>query len=101
MGVEQSNSSVVFDDRFVLKVFRKLEPGINPELELLRFLGSHGFEQIAPLQGYYEYDGQGPRGDARSRAELPPRCGRGLGLALDEIPRDAERFLDRLAGLGR
>ena len=38
MGVEQSNSSIVFDDRFVLKVFRKLEPGINPELEMLRFL---------------------------------------------------------------
>ena len=38
MGVEQSNSSIVFDERIVLKVFRKLEPGINPELEVLRFL---------------------------------------------------------------
>ena len=38
MGVEQSNSSLVFDDRLVLKVFRKLEPGVNPELEVLRFL---------------------------------------------------------------
>ena len=38
MGVEQSNSSLVIDDQLVLKVFRKLEAGINPELELLRFL---------------------------------------------------------------
>ena len=43
VGVEQSNSSIVFGDETVLKVFRKLEPGINPELELLRFLTARGF----------------------------------------------------------
>ena len=48
----------MFDDRVVLKVFRKLEPGINPELEILRFLTEHGFENIAPLHGWYEYEGQ-------------------------------------------
>jgi maltokinase len=55
MGVEQSNSSVVMDDRLALKVFRKLEPGINPELEMLRFLTAHGFRNIAPLHGWYDY----------------------------------------------
>ncbi len=35
---EQSNSSVVFDDTLILKIFRRLEPGVNPELEVLRFL---------------------------------------------------------------
>jgi maltokinase len=58
MGVEQSNSSMVFGDQLVLKTFRRLEPGINPELELLRFLDGHGFEHIAPLAGWYEYEGR-------------------------------------------
>ena len=48
VGVEQSNSSIVFGDETVLKVFRKLEPGINPELELLQFLTSHEYANIAP-----------------------------------------------------
>jgi len=55
---EQSNTSIVFDDELILKVFRRLEPGINPELELLRFLTEHGFENIAQLVGWYAYTGQ-------------------------------------------
>ncbi len=38
LGVEQSNSSIVFDDTVILKVFRKLEAGQNPEVEIGRFL---------------------------------------------------------------
>ena len=100
MGVEQSNSSVVFDDRLVLKVFRKLEPGINPELEMLRFLGSHGFEQIAPLQGSYDYDGQALAATLGVVQTFLPDAVGGWELALEEIPSDPERFLDRVASLG-
>ena len=38
VGVEQSNSSIVFGEALILKAFRRVEPGVNPELELLRFL---------------------------------------------------------------
>jgi trehalose synthase-fused probable maltokinase len=100
MGVEQSNSSIVFDDRLVLKVFRKLEPGINPELEMLRFLSSHSFEHIAPLLGYYEYDGQALAATLGVAQTFLPDAAGGWELALDEIPRDPERFLARLATLG-
>ena len=48
---EQSNSSVVFDDALILKVFRRVEPGINPELEVLRFLSEHGFRNVAGARG--------------------------------------------------
>jgi len=58
MGVEQSNTSLVFDERLVLKVFRRLEPGTNPELEMLRFLTARGFPHIAALAGWYEYEGR-------------------------------------------
>jgi predicted trehalose synthase len=57
IGVEQSNSSIVFDDRLILKVFRRLEPGDNPELEMLRFLTDRGFENIPTLAGWYEFAG--------------------------------------------
>ncbi len=100
MGVEQSNSSVVFDERLVLKVFRKLEPGVNPELEMLRFLGGHGFENIAPLQGWYEYEGHALSATLGvAQTYLPDAVG-GWELALAEIDSDPERFLDRLGSLG-
>ena len=58
VGAEQSNTSIVFDEELILKVFRRLEAGINPELELLRFLTEHGFENIAQLVGWYSYTGR-------------------------------------------
>jgi maltokinase len=101
MGVEQSNSSVVFEDRFVLKLFRKLEPGINPELEMLRFLSTHGFEHIAPLHGWYEYDGLALAATLGVVQTFLPEAVGGWELALDEIARDPETFLGRLGSLGQ
>jgi trehalose synthase-fused probable maltokinase len=100
MGVEQSNSSVVFDNRLVLKAFRKLEPGVNPELEMLRFLTLHGFENIAPLQGWYEYEGQAFAATLGVVQTYLRDAVDGWELALDAIPSRPEAFLDRLSGLG-
>ncbi len=49
---EQSNSSVVFDEELILKVFRRLEPGVNPELEMLRYLTERGFSNSPQLAGW-------------------------------------------------
>lgn len=61
-GHEQTNTSVVFDDRMILKCYRRLEPGINPELEVLRFLAAHDFPHTPPLLGWFAH--QGPPLDA-------------------------------------
>ena len=74
VGVEQSNSSIVFGDELILKVFRRLEPGVNPELELLRFLSEREFPHIAPLAGWYEYAGPAGGRDARHAAGVPRRA---------------------------
>ena len=102
VGVEQSNSSLVFDDRLVLKVFRKLEPGINPELEVLRFLTARGFPNIAPLYGWYDYDGTRAGGDARRGAAVRRRTpSDGWELALDKISAEPGPAARAAGELGR
>jgi maltose alpha-D-glucosyltransferase/alpha-amylase len=47
---------VIFGERLMLKVFRRLEEGVNPELEVVRFLTEKtNFTQVAPLAGSLEY----------------------------------------------
>jgi maltokinase len=97
---EQSNSSVVFDESLILKIFRRLEPGINPELELVRFLGEHGFRNIPSLGGWYTYSG-GPLAATLGLLQEFVAAGvNGWELALDELADSPERFLDRLGRLG-
>jgi maltose alpha-D-glucosyltransferase/alpha-amylase len=55
LQAEQSNTSVVFSKKLILKLFRKLEPGINPDLEVGRFLTERGFPHIPPVAGAVEY----------------------------------------------
>jgi len=47
VGVEQSNTSLVYDDRLILKLFRHLVPGPNPEVEVTEALAEVGFEHVA------------------------------------------------------
>jgi maltose alpha-D-glucosyltransferase / alpha-amylase len=56
LRTEQSNASVIFGDRFILKVYRRLEAGTNPDLEVSRFLTDRGrFDHIPRLAGSIEY----------------------------------------------
>lgn len=60
VGSEQSNTSVTFDDRAILKVFRRLEPGPNPELEVADFLTrATSLRAVPRLGGSIEYEGTG------------------------------------------
>jgi maltokinase len=98
---EQSNTSIVFDEELILKVFRRLEPGVNPELELLRFLTERGFENIARLGGWYAYVGK-PLDATLGVLQQYIRGGLdGWELALDELETQPEKFLTRLKRLGQ
>ena len=56
IGGEQSNTSVVLGDAFVLKQFRRLSEGINPEAEITRFLTERtAFRNTPRLAGHLEY----------------------------------------------
>jgi maltose alpha-D-glucosyltransferase/alpha-amylase len=56
MRGEQTNSSVVFGDRMILKVYRRVHPGINPDLEIGRFLVEKArFPHVPPVVGAIEY----------------------------------------------
>jgi maltose alpha-D-glucosyltransferase/alpha-amylase len=52
---EQSNTSIAYGDRFILKIYRRVEPGIRPETEMGAYLTEREFPNIAPLTGTIEY----------------------------------------------
>ena len=57
---EQSNSSIAYGDRFILKLFRRVEEGVNPDLEIGRFLTEETrFANVAPVAGSLEYRAEG------------------------------------------
>jgi maltose alpha-D-glucosyltransferase/alpha-amylase len=55
LGVEQSNTSIVFGDRFILKLYRRIQPGVNPDLEIGRFLTERRFAHVPVVAGAIEY----------------------------------------------
>jgi len=53
---EQSNSSMLFEDKFFLKLYRKLEDGVNPDVEVTRFLTERSaFQNVPAFGGAIEY----------------------------------------------
>jgi maltose alpha-D-glucosyltransferase/alpha-amylase len=55
-SAEQSNTSILFGDRFILKLFRRQEVGVNPECEIGRHLTEKvGFDRVPPFAGLIEY----------------------------------------------
>ncbi len=84
---EQSNSSIIYGDRLIMKLFRRLEPGLNPDLEIGRFLTEHSnFAHVPPAAGVLEY--LGPGGEPSSLAFLQgfvPNQGDAWGFTLGKL----------------
>jgi maltose alpha-D-glucosyltransferase / alpha-amylase len=123
---EQSNTSIALGERAILKVYRKLEVGVNPELEVSRFLSEHTeFRAFPELAGWIEFAGEeelgasvagiyrfiANRGDAwshslkaldrflnaASRSAADPHSGSGQA----SLRRMAGDYFDTAAALGR
>ena len=63
LSAEQSNSSLIYGDKAILKLFRRITPGIHPEAEMSRALTERGFANTATLLGeiVHEPDGGAPQ----------------------------------------
>ena len=92
---EQSNTSVIFGDRFILKLFRKLDDGLNPDLEIGRYLTEEaGFTRTAPLAGSIELQrGGGQPATLGILHGFVPNEGDAWRYTLDELGRFFERAL--------
>ena len=100
LGVEQSNSSVVLDELHVLKLYRRLEAGPNPELELLRALAARRFPNAPRLEGALETQGPPLETALASVTALVPSLGGGWELTLDSLGDDSSWLPDRAWRLG-
>ncbi|MBI4605966.1 MAG: putative maltokinase [Planctomycetes bacterium] len=86
-GAEQSNSSVVYGRRFILKLYRRVEPGVHPDLEVGRRLTAVGFPHAPRVEGHLEH---------RPRAGEPVL----LGLLQAFLPNEGDGWSFTLAALG-
>ncbi|MCW3003317.1 MAG: hypothetical protein JWQ20_2615 [Conexibacter sp.] len=100
MGAEQSNSSVVLDERLVLKAYRRLGAGPNPELEILRFLTEREFPHVAALRGWYGHSGRLIDATLGIVQDFLVGATDGWDLALADLREDPSRFLPRARALG-
>jgi maltose alpha-D-glucosyltransferase/alpha-amylase len=97
-GGDQSNSVAFVNDALVLKLFRRIEPDINPEFEIGRFLTERHFARTPPLGGALEYlrPGLAPGTLAIVQASVKHQ-GTGWDFAMGELSRFYERVTARSA----
>ncbi|HTQ40361.1 MAG TPA: maltose alpha-D-glucosyltransferase [Pirellulales bacterium] len=92
---EQSNTSIIYGDKAILKLFRGVKPGINPDLEIGRFFAQHDtFTHTPALFGAIEYqtDGSEPLTLAVMNV-LVPQAETAWQYALDNLGRYFEQVL--------
>jgi maltose alpha-D-glucosyltransferase/alpha-amylase len=89
---EQSNTSVTFGDRLILKLFRRIESGINPDLEIGQMLTANAFPHVPAVAGWLAY--RAPRAEPAALAILQqfvPNQGDAWEFTLDQVGAYYER----------
>jgi maltose alpha-D-glucosyltransferase/alpha-amylase len=93
---EQSNSSVIYGSSIILKFFRRLDAGVNPELEIERFLAARHFPHSPALAGALEYhDNDGHTSTVAVLTSFVPGCHDAWEDTLGEL----KSFYEKVAGL--
>jgi trehalose synthase-fused probable maltokinase len=89
-SAEQSNTSVLYDDRAILKIYRRLSPGENPDVEIAEFLERRTlFSHVPRLLGTIRFhDADGSQTVAGMEQRLVPNRGDGWAFALESVRRE-------------
>jgi maltokinase len=90
VGAEQSNTSLIFGDTLIFKVFRKVSPGLNPDIEMHSALAAAGSTHIAAPVGWLEGawdqgDGAPPTASLAMAQEFLKGATDGWELALTSV----------------
>ena len=89
LRVEQSNTSILYRDVFFFKLYRKLEDGVNPDIEMLRHLSDrHRFPHVPAFAASLDY--QGPR-----------HTGAALGMLVSYVPSQGDAWSYTLEQISR
>lgn len=102
LRVEQSNTSVVLGERLILKLYRLLEDGESPDLEIGEFLTDVGFDGSPAVAGSIHYLPNAGRPSAVAMLQaLVPATGDGWKTMLDALRHDPESGVAQAAAIGR
>jgi maltose alpha-D-glucosyltransferase/alpha-amylase len=97
VAAEQSNSSVAIDERAIVKFLRRFEPGINPGVELGRFLGERSqFERVPKVIGSLDYHSSKPGQQPATIMvidQFVANEGDGFSYLVDSLVHSLEEFL--------
>ncbi|RVX44347.1 maltokinase [Nonomuraea polychroma] len=85
LGAEQSNTSLVYGDAYICKLFRRLIPGVNPELEIITALAAGNAPHIAQPYGWIETDLDGTDTTLAFMQEFLSNANDGWDLALTSV----------------
>ncbi|MGZ8562853.1 MAG: maltokinase N-terminal cap-like domain-containing protein [Candidatus Limnocylindria bacterium] len=91
LRVEQSNTSVVLGDRLILKLYRLLEAGANPDLEVSAFLTDAGFTDTPVVAGALVHESGGQVASAAMLQPYVPSTGDAWSATLDALAVDPGR----------
>ncbi|MGC2578272.1 MAG: phosphotransferase, partial [Terrimicrobiaceae bacterium] len=93
LGGEQSNSTLSFDDAYLLKFLRKFEPGPHPDADIIRALGSRNFAHVPRYAGEIRCDMESGDGVLALMTTFVKNQGECWTYVLDGIARFFDRVL--------